>query len=305
MKKNNMFKYITTVFVTFFAIVLLFGSNTMIADATELATGPLIVIDKYEVTDEKIVPGEDFTLKLTISNYNETTTATDVLLDIDNPEGVAPVYGTVSQVYLGDIAPGETREIEIDYNSWTSITGDTLDFFVTIVTSVNQNYVTLRIPTGSDSPFSIISSNIPAEISTNERLSVSLAFQVLGNENVRDVAMVVSSDGEVLADSMIGIVTPGVTRTQQLSAYFDEPGEYALDIGLEYVDPAGQKILVPVTTQILAVKDVEIPVIDDVIPDAGNTESDENDSKVLIMGISGILILVIFLIVIIISRKNK
>lgn len=302
--KNRMFKYVSFLVVAFLTIGFLAVNIPMQANAATATMGPLIVIDKYEISEEKIIPGEDFTLSITISNYSDET-AQDVMLDIANPSGVAPVYGTVSQVYVGDIAAGESKEIDIDYNSFTSIVGDTLDFYVTIVTSLNQNYIVLRVPTGSDSPFSIVSVNIPDKAVAKEICTVSLAFQVLGEENVRDVALVVSSKEGIMATSHIGIVTPGITRTQQLSTTIDRAGEYTLEIGLEYVDSAGQKKLVPITTQTLVVSDAENAHYDDNIQGGDNNTTDDTSGKILLMGFSGFLILGIFLVIVIVARKNK
>lgn len=308
--RNNFFHIVnkmvlaalTVVIVTFISSIDVQATG---ASAIDLTSGPMIVVEKYEVTDEKIVPGEDFTLTLTLANYNQSITARDVIIDIDNPNGVAPIYGTVSQVYVGNIAPGESKEISIDYNSWTSITGETLDFYVTVITSMNQNYIVLRIPSGSDSPFSVISANIPETVEKDSTWNMSLAFKVLGEQNVRDVALTVSRNGQKIADSLVGIVTPGVTKTQQLSTIFGEPGEYAVDIGLEYVDNAGQIQTDVVGTAIVTVTEEGSSVTNDF--QTGHHENNSNGGvdNLLLMGVSGMLILGIFLVVVFIVKKNK
>lgn len=303
MMKSRIKKSICSV-LAFGIALLMYGNITLNVEASEVLTGPMVVVDSYQVTNEKIVPGEDFTLSLVLKNYNMNEAADEVLLDISNPVGVAPVYGTVSQIYVGDIGPGESKEIDIEYNSWTTITGDTLDFYVTIVTSVNQNYITLRIPAGSDSPFSILGSNVPTEIAANSLATFSLTFKVLGEENVGNVALILSYNGEVISRSQIGALTPGTTKAQQLSTYFAQAGDYALELGLEYVDDAGQTQTVNVMTTMLSVTDA-----DDVNTGndsyTGNDITDNGGENLLLLGVSGILILAIFLIVIMILRKNK
>ena len=61
----------------------------------------MLMVDKYTVENERIVPGQDFTLTLTLKNYSNTNTATNIMLNVENPEGVAPVHGTTSQVFVG------------------------------------------------------------------------------------------------------------------------------------------------------------------------------------------------------------
>lgn len=289
------------------AAIVVFLVNVMPVNATqvEAVSVPMIVLDKYEVSGEKIVPGEDFTLSFTLVNYHTSQTAYDVMVDISNPSGVAPVYGTVSQVYVGDMEPGESKKISLDYNSFTSITGDTIDFYMTIVSSLNQNYITLRIPTGSDSPFSIQGSNVPGEAMVNETVLASISFKVLGEENVSNVVLAAKTNGETIANSQIGIVTPGTTKTQTLALSFWEKGEYVVDLELEYTDTLGQKKSVPVGAELISVSEKPNSNGDDTstdeVPNAPNTET----SNILFMGISGILILVIFLVIVIIVRKNK
>lgn len=303
MMKSRIKKSICSV-LAFGIALLMYGNITLNVEASEMLTGPMVVVDSYQVTNEKIVPGEDFTLTLVLKNYNMNEAADEVLLDISNPAGVAPVYGTVSQIYVGDIGPGESKEIDIEYNSWTSITGDTLDFYVTIVTSVNQNYITLRVPAGSDSPFSILGSNVPAEVAANELANFSLTFKVLGEENVGNVALALIYNGEVISRSQIGALTPGTTKTQQLSTYFAQTGDYTLDLGLEYVDDAGLTQTATVMTTTISVVDKgDSEVGND--PYTGGTIVDNGGDNLLLLGVSGILILAIFLIVITMVKKNK
>ncbi len=277
------------------------GTQTA-ATTTVMPSDPLIVVDHYEITNEKIVPGEDFTLKIVLKNYNTIYPATGVLIDISNPAGVAPVYGTVSQMYIGDIGAGESKEVVIEYNSWTTIVGDTLDFNVTVVSDTNTNYIVLRVPVGADSPFSILSATAPASVEVYGLATLSLTFKVLGEERVKDVVLVASEEEKIVGSSQIGIISPGLTKTQQLLLSFIEKGEHTIDLKLEYVDETGQKKNVPVTTTIITVVDeVQNPGIE---PTPGVTTDDGMDT-ILLMGISGMLILVVFLVVVIVLRKNK
>ena len=163
-------------FLCLMITVLFSGNGASKVHATSASGAPLLTVEKYEVTEGKIVPGNDFTLTLTLKN-NGSEPADDMLLNVDNPSGVAPVYGTTSQVFVKSIQPGEKKDISIDYNSFLSITGEVLEFRITIV-GYNNNYVLLRIPTGSDSPFSVLSSSIPSEIQKGERVNASATFTV-------------------------------------------------------------------------------------------------------------------------------
>ena len=126
------------------------------AQAINLENSPYIMVESYELSDEKIVPGEDFTLSLTLKNYSVSVTARDVLVNVENPGGIAPVYGTVSQTWVDEMGPGETATVSFDYTSSVEITGDYLDFSITMIGGSTANYITLRAPVGSDTPFSVM-----------------------------------------------------------------------------------------------------------------------------------------------------
>ena len=124
--------------------VILISNHSVTWAASVQGNSPMLMVDKYTVENEKIVPGQDFTLTLTLKNYSNTNTATNIMLNVENPEGVAPVYGTTSQVFVGTLGPEKTKEVSIKYRSWASIQDESLDFTLTIVSDQPTNQVILR-----------------------------------------------------------------------------------------------------------------------------------------------------------------
>ena len=298
-----------TVISIIMAFMMLINGSSKV-DAAEVTSGPIVTIESYEVTNEKIIPGADFTLKLVLKNYSTTRAAEDVMIDIANPDGVAPVYGTVSQAFLGTIEPGESVEVSFDYNSFTSISSNTLSFNVTLVAPSATNYITLTIPSGSDTPFSIISANIPTAAEVGEIVSASLSFKVLGNDNVSNATMVLAVNGENVASSVVGIVTPGTTKTQNLSFCFAGKGEYSVELALEYLDDAGEKKKITVGTATVSVTESHIDSGDDEKDTEENNQNTNNTvsdgaTNITLMAISGVLIIAIFLIILLLVTRRK
>lgn len=271
---------------------------------TGLATEPLIVVDSYEISGERIVPGNEFTLSLTLKNYSNKQTARDVLIDIQNPSGVAPVYGTLSQAFLGDVGPGDTKTVSFQYDSSTTVTSETVDFNITIVSSANTNYITLRAPSGTDAPFSIMSMNFPSGAYIGESNSVSLTFEVLGDKSVSDVAFTLECNGEVIGTSQAGSIMAGTTKTQSASIVFTDAGEYTVDFYLYYMDDDGQKKNIYLGSRIIEVKENNTQFDKQTQENQTNQETSEHYTA-LILGCSGVLILLIFLAIAVIIRKNK
>lgn len=265
---------------------------------------PFIVVERYELSHERIIPGNGFTLTLHLKNLSDTRSARQVLLDIANPKGVAPVYGTVSQVYLGDLGPGESRAVSFDYDSWTSITTETLDFSVAIVSDGNANGLTLRVPAGMDSIFHVMAVNGPSTVYVDETASVSLNFRVLGEENVSDVVLRMDCDGETMATSQVGNLSAGTTKTQSISFQMLKTGKYTTDFYMEYVGADGQS-----ESEFIATKVIEVKTIESDDPGAnlpgGNITDEVDNTKTMILVLSGALILAIFIVSAVIMKKKR
>lgn len=275
------------------------------ANAINLESSPYIMLESYEVSNEKIVPGEDFTLTLTLKNYSVSATAKNVLVDISNPAGIAPVYGTVSQTWVEEMGPGETATVSFDYTSSMDITGDYLDFYITMVGEVT-NYITLRAPVGSDSPFSVLAVSIPEQLGVNSISSASVSFRVLGDENVRNVAMEFILNGESVSKSSIGILTAGTTRTQSISVTGFAPGQFNAELILYYDDETDQTQSVVVGSAIVdVINDIETDVVQEETTEIVDANDDSRSDDIVLLGVGGILILGIFTVVLLIARKKK
>lgn len=275
------------------------------ANAINLESSPYIMLESYEISNEKIVPGEDFTLTLTLKNYSVSATAKNVLVDISNPAGIAPVYGTVSQTWVEEMGPGETATVSFDYTSSMDITGDYLDFYITMVGEVT-NYITLRAPVGSDSPFSVLAVSIPEQLGVNSISSASVSFRVLGDENVRNVAMEFILNGESVSKSSIGILTAGTTRTQSISVTGFAPGQFNAELILYYDDETDQTQSVVVGSAMVdVINDIETDVVQEETTEIVDANDDSRSDDIVLLGVGGILILGIFTVVLLIARKKK
>lgn len=275
------------------------------ADAINLESSPYIMLESYEISNEKIVPGEDFTLTLTLKNYSVSATAKNVLVDISNPAGIAPVYGTVSQTWVEEMGPGETATVSFDYTSSMDITGDYLDFYITMVGEVT-NYITLRAPVGSDSPFSVLAVSIPEQLGVSSISSASVSFRVLGEENVRNVSMEFTLNGESVSKSSIGILTAGTTRTQSISVTGFAPGQFNAELILYYDDETDQTQSVVVGSAMVdVINDIETDVVQEETTEIVDANDDSRSDDIVLLGVGGILILGIFTVVLLIARKKK
>lgn len=264
-----------------------------------------VMISNYDVSNQKIIPGQDFTLKITVTNYSANVKADGVKIAVQNPEGVAPVYGTVSQGYIGTLQAGESKEVSFLYNSWTSIVTDTIEFDVLLASSTSDNEVILHVPSSLDAPFKIDSVLIPEQSISGQKTDVKLTFSVLGAENVSNVVMSVEGDNFQTAKSNIGILSPGVTKSQNMSISFDDAGNYPVNVYLSYINSDGTMKKIKVYSgDIIVTKgtvETDIPDGDEQIKKDANS----NISKMLVIGVSGILIIAVFGLILLIVYKKR
>lgn len=272
--------------------------------ATEYSEVPYIVLESYSLTDEKVVPGQDFTLSFVLTNHSENVTAKDILIDVMNPNGVAPVYGTVSQIWIPEILPNSSERIEVDYTCSADIVSEYLDFYVSI-SGGSTGYAVLRVPVGSDVPFNILAVSMPDEKNYGDGLTASVSFKVIGEENVRNVYIELIKDDIPVAKSTIGSLTPGVTRTQNISAMAEGSGVSHIQLVLGYDDELGQT-----KEHILGTTDVTFESIvyeeDTIQGNPSDSESTNEDiNKMLILGVGGMFLLIIFFGVFILIKRNN
>lgn len=301
MKKNTFFRRCISL-LGILLIVLTLVNPAVRAEASQ-DWNPMIMVEEYSVTDEKIVPGQDFTLTLKLKNHSNTKNAYDVVVDIVNPEGVAPVYGTTSQVFVGEIGAGKTKDISIDYRSWPNIDGNTLDFTLTILSNLPTGSVVLRIPVGADLPVNITSTSVSSELKTNETGSVTVSFDALSEGKISSLTMVLKENGQAIASSAIGNVTAGMSKSQSFPFSFDKAGQHMVELVLQYSDELGQT-----REKSLGTWTVNVQKVSEAMPDTtamGERPANGSNHNILLMGISGILIVVICLIIVGLLRRHR
>lgn len=271
----------------------------------QLEEAPYIVVERYELSHERIVPGMGFTLKLHIKNNSVYRTVQQVLLDVANPVGVTPVYGTVTQLYLGDMKPGESRVVAFEYDAWSSINTSALSFNVSLVAAGKTNRVEVRVPTGIDNIFLVMATNGTNTVYIGEKSSVSLNFRVLGDENVSNVVLRVDCNGETVGTSQVGSLTAGTTKTQSVSFQMSRVGSYTAEFYMEYLGEDGQ-----MKSEFLGTKEFEVKQMEGQSSKApsqgGNTtEPEPVNTNEYILVLSGVLILLIFIVSAIILKKKR
>lgn len=241
MKKHNPLLFAFTAIVYLLSLVLVGGTTAVQAmDSAAEENDPIIVLESYEITGEVVVPGEKFDMTINLHNSSTTRKVKSVMLTITNPTGATPAYSTVSQQFLGDFAPNETKSVSLAYLASKNLISETITFGVTITSSSNSNFVYVTAPVEVDhSPFRVLNKNIPEKAMTGERVTASVYFKTNNVDDISNMVMVATLQGEQVASSNIGNMTSGATKTQDVSFVVYNEGSYDMVVFLKYVDGYG------------------------------------------------------------------
>ena len=296
------------------AVIILIFTGEMHAMAAKNETEQcLIYVTGYEVSNETIIPGEDFTLTLKLANFSKTMDAYNVFVSVNNPEGVTPVYGTVSQTYLETVAAGEEVQVTFDYNSWTSIQAVALNFNVNLYDGTTAGTTQLRIPVGRISDFDVEDITVPLVYEENKTEYVSARIVNMDSKGVTNVVMVVRCNGEDIASTGIGTMSAGKTKTQSVSVTFAKAGNYALDLVLTYVDGDGNSKEYTVASEsVKVVAENKQPIEQGAISEEANqavqqsvTQQESRTERIIVICVSGILLIAISCILLLLIQKRK
>lgn len=233
----------------------------------------LLYVTEYEVDNQTIIPGKEFTLKLKVENYSAYASAKNIVVMIDNPKGVVPEYGTVSVQYIDYIGPKSSAELIFKYIADEDLKVTELDFGAYVSSDSGNTSTPLRLSVGREGDFVVEEFAVPEKFAVDKKEYVSALIENVSDKDLDNVVMVVKCDGEVLTSQSIGTMLSGVAKTQYVSILFEDgdQGQHSYELLLTYTDGAGTSKEYIITSGMLTVNDK-----------AGETETydDNNNSNI-------------------------
>lgn len=269
-----------------------------------------LYVEGYEVTNETIIPGSDFALKVRIKNHSENVTVKDAVIVINSPTGVIPEYGKVGTAFIESLAPNETEEICFRYSSNSGIKGSELNFGVGVFYDNLSTSAQIRIPVGKMTDFSVEESSIPENMVVGTVGYASAMIENLEDTGVSNVVMVARCNGKDIASANIGTISAKTFKTQSVSLVFEEEGQYAVDLLLTYTNGEGENKEYTISSSIIKVVKEE-----EAIPNGGNDTPVQTDnpeilpekgnSNLLLLSVSGILLIGLCCVILILLYRRK
>ena len=279
--------------------------SNVAVNADEIIEEPIVIVSSYKVSNDIVVPGEQFDLILELENKDKNDATTGLLVNINFPEGITTVYPSLTQVYIDSLNPGEKRKVTFNLNASQYYQRPTIAFGVTISSETRSNYVNVFLPVElNTSPFKILSKTVPEEVGAGEKIAVSLSFKSLLDEKLSDVILSVFVDDEKkpVTTAGIGNLFAGASKTQDVTFFIYEVGKHTVRYELSYATSEGDTSTDEIFSgdiQILETPADNVSQTSEVID-----ESMTNQDKMIIIGCLGMSFLLAIGIVLIVKKYN-
>lgn len=229
-------------------IILMLGialsNNTVYA--TEMYSEPKVVVTSYEIAEGTVANGEEFTIKVQLTNMNKYAPAYNIVTAMNSSnDNIVIMGGKSNLVYFDMIAAGGTAEFTMDCKmldleengltvlAFTSTYYNAYGYQYNVeskVTLAVENQAQLEIPTITVSENAVVGANA----------LVSVRYSNTGNSKLKNIKMRI--DGNIEESQKIvelGSLEAGVQKYIDYYVTFNEAGNQDLQISFEYQDKGG------------------------------------------------------------------
>jgi hypothetical protein len=203
-----------------------------------------VTLDVLEARAEQLNVGTEGYVVLRIRNSGSEN-ARSAVAKLER-EGVSPLTPTDASVYIGDFAPGDTREIR--FKASVSTDAEAQDYPVDIHVDytnsdgdpASSDTVTVGVPVGSKIQFSVAS---PApRVNPGQVVTIEVVYKNTGSAAVYQAEARISAVDPFTSNddtSYLGDLAPGQSGTARFEMTVDggaTPKSYALDSEIRYRD---------------------------------------------------------------------
>ena len=186
---------------------------------------PIVLISKCEITPEKAVAGEQFTMKLTLKNSLETKSVENMLVSVDTGNLQINIEDDSNVFQIKGIEKGGTTELEVHFSSDKSIpagkyvvsfsfsydSGQTLK-----LSSSGSVVVEIKQPANME----LVMPKIPDKVNAGETLPLSFQVMNMGRDSMYNVRCEISGYGLLPVNTgYIGTMAAGTSSTAKIDLY--------------------------------------------------------------------------------------
>lgn len=215
------------------------------------ATGegnPRLMVESYVITNDEVVPGEEFELTLKIRNTSIFYDTYSVIVDVTDETGsVYPVYGFSDQRYIERVYARNSWDITIPLKASENIKLTTIPLLITITYNDNyfidkqKNETRINLPVRLSGDLNLISCTVPEKVSQGTKARISATYENKGSKSLYNVIMtVIPPNAENAVETNLYSIVGGKQNTAEVYMECKEVGDLPVDVIFTYENEQGE-----------------------------------------------------------------
>lgn len=217
--------------------------DTSSQTTTEAKDKARLILQNYSVTNDGIVPGENFDLTMTFYNPSEEESIKSVIVTLTNESSVImPVYGDSDQIYIDEIPAGGTQTVSVTLKAGEVLDVEYVKFGLSLayadsLSTNNADIITFQIPVTQTSTLEAESVTFPDNAYVGADSRISVTYKNIGTEILYNVNMYVEDTTEQ-ETQQISLGSIGGSKVGYVQKYldFEQDGDHNLNIWFTYDD---------------------------------------------------------------------
>ncbi len=294
MVEKNKFKCF---FVLIFAFYLLIGQIDIAQATTVHGQKARVAVESFKISGDAIVPGEEFELTLVVKNNSNTDTVRSIMMSFtSDAEGVYTVYGQPDQVYIPQLQPGATYNVNLSMKAADKIKDSVVKFtteftYEDYISSENTNKTSVQLPVTTTSKFEIQNVSFPEEIYQDQKTRMRVTYKNSGGDDFYNIVMMVSTEGAMDDEQYsLGSLIAGKVSYAETYVTLSNVGEQSVNVTFSYEDIEGNKFTTNQYEQ--KIKVLESQEEEELMDEQNVTFSRSNDLYLLIIAVIAMAVVV-------------
>lgn len=207
-----------------------------------------VVMESFVVSDDMVVPGENFDLSFTLRNPSKVNSVDSVVLTFTNDiELVSPVYGQPDQIYIDSIPAGGMKNVKVTLKAADQILTSSIKFDIDVTyadleSSNNLDKISIQLPVTTKSKFEIQNVSFPQKVYAGTKTRMHITYKNAGVDDLYNITMnIESANAGNNQQVSLGSLIAGKVSYAEAYVDFKNIGEQVAKITFTYEDVEGNK----------------------------------------------------------------
>ncbi|MBQ3164413.1 MAG: hypothetical protein II992_02965 [Lachnospiraceae bacterium] len=238
-------KKIVKAFLMLCFVVVAIGMNPITANATG-EENPRVIIESYAISEDEVIPGQEFELTLTLRNTSQFYDVYNVVITMEDiSKSVYPVYGGTNQAFVNRIYARKNTEIKIPLKAADDISVDVIPLQFNV--SYNDNYfiekqdndIEISLPVRLVGDLNVVASTVPKSVSKGTKARISLTYENTGSESLYNVILKTLVN-DTWTDTNLYSIGGGEKSTTEVYLDCQQAGDIVFSYYFVYEDEKGE-----------------------------------------------------------------